>query len=129
MLLTSIFSILIFTLFVLFFIPSSHIMFIVRLGEFCSMVSLLLLGCLGAEFVDYSSKAQLVSTYYISLGWMDLYFSFEFSKSSIFNSYLIKHFLNLYYWLFFGEDSITPESDKDLIKFKSSQYFDFQNIL
>jgi hypothetical protein len=104
-------------------------MFIVRLGEFCSMVSLLLLGCLGAEFVDYSSKAQLVSTYYISLGWMDLYFSFEFSKSSIFNSYLIKHFLNLYYWLFFGEDSITPESDKDLIKFKSSQYFDFQNIL
>jgi proton-translocating NADH-quinone oxidoreductase chain M len=114
MLLTSIFSILIFTLFALFFIPSSNIQGI-RLFSLISSGIVLILSCgLMVQFDCNSYYFQNVVTYSLGSGLMNLNFSFGLDGISIF-FFVLTSFLIFLCILFIWNERFLKEYALNLI--------------
>lgn len=114
MLLTSIFSILIFTLFALFFIPSSNIKGIRFLSLISSGIVLILSCALMVQFDCNSYYFQNVVTYSLGSGLMNLNFSFGLDGISIF-FFVLTSFLIFLCILFIWNERFLKEYALNLI--------------
>jgi len=121
MLLISIFSILILTILVLFFIPSSDIKTRIILSAFSSIVVIILFLCLTSDFYDFHSRYQSQLRYHFVVPpLMEFSVSvefFELSLTNIYTCFLIKYLTSAFFLAFILEKYfLTPTPDKDLIK-------------